>query len=103
METGAAGWVELRACASGGGSQASGWGCEVPPGLMGEQSLHLSSTGIYSLWGQRQFREYFGVSWFVEGETSIEVPWVYPRNFLGKGLTLQGLDDGSFPSCLLFT
>ena len=26
------GWVGVRVCASGGGSQAAGWGCEVPPG-----------------------------------------------------------------------
>ena len=91
----------MRVCASGGGSQAAGWGCEVAPGVSSPLISPPLAFTVYGTEGQfRNILESLGL--WREGYPS-RAPWVYPRNCFGNGLTLQGLDDRSFLPCLPFT
>lgn len=86
-----------------------GWvpGCWV--GLQGATRGEVSSPFIspplaFTVYGtEGQFRNILeSLGLWREGHPS-RAPWVYPRNFFGKGLALQGLDDRSFLPCLPFT
>lgn len=69
METGTTGGVGVRACASGDGSQAAGWGCEVAPGV---SSPFISPPLAFTVYGtEGQFRNILE-TWLVEGGISIK-------------------------------
>ena len=55
-----------------GGGGAPGCWVGLRGGTRGEQSPHLSPTGIFSLWDRGAVQEYFGVSWLVAGGMSIK-------------------------------